>query len=136
MTSPVSNRSVLVVEDEMMVAWMLGAMLVDLGYTVVGTAARVDQALKMIETLPMIDAVVLDITLNGQKSYPVADALIARGIPFVFSTGYNKDNLPEIYQSLPILQKPYGDSELAAALIKLLPPGDSEQPTSPIPAVL
>ena len=136
MTGPVASRSVLVVEDEMMVAWMLGAMLVALGYTVAGTAARVDQALDMIATLTKLDAVILDITLNGQKSYPVADALIAKGIPFIFSTGHNKDSLPEIYQSFPILQKPYGDSELAAALAKLLPPGDAEQPASPIPAAL
>jgi hypothetical protein len=38
---------------------------------------------------------VLDVNLKGQKSYPIADALAARGVPFVFSTGYNKDSLPK-----------------------------------------
>ena len=93
MTSPLSGRRVLVVEDETMVAWLLEDMLADLGCAVVGPAARVNQALAMLDA-EAIDAAVLDVNLNGQMSYPVADALAARGVPFVFSTGYNKDSLP------------------------------------------
>src|SRR4051794_22900016 len=86
---PLSGRRVLVVEDEMIVAWLLQDMLADLGCAVVGPAARVSQALAMIDA-EAIDAAVLDVNLNGQKSYPVADALAARGMPFVFSTGYGR----------------------------------------------
>jgi CheY-like chemotaxis protein len=93
MTCPLSGRRVLVVEDETMVAWLLEDMLADLGCAVVGPAAHVNQALAMLDA-EALDAAVLDINLNGQKSYPVADALAARGVPFVFSTGYNKDSLP------------------------------------------
>jgi len=117
--SPLSGRRVLVVEDEMIVAWLLQDMLADLGCAVVGPAARASQALAMIDA-EAIDAAVLDVNLNGQKSYPVADALAARGMPFVFSTGYETESLPNDYQSLPLLQKPFRRSELGDTLAKLL----------------
>lgn len=121
MTSPLSGRRVLVVEDEMIVAWLLEDMLADLGCAVVGPAARVNQALAMLDA-EAIDAAVLDVNLNGQMSYPVADALAARGVPFVFSTGYNKDSLPNSYQSFLVLQKPFDRLKLGVTLAKLLPP--------------
>lgn len=122
MNSGLSGRRVLVVEDEVMVAWTLEDMLAELGCTVVGPAARVDQALAMIEA-EAVDAVVLDVNLNGEKSYPVADALAARGVPFVFSTGYNKNDLHTGYLGFPMLQKPFERSQLGDALAKLLTPG-------------
>jgi two-component sensor histidine kinase len=122
MNSGLSGRRVLVVEDEVMVAWTLEDMLAELGCTVVGPAARVDQALAMIEA-EAVDAVVLDVNLNGEKSYPVADALAARGVPFVFSTGYNKNNLHTGCLGFPMLQKPFERSQLGDALAKLLTPG-------------
>src|SRR3954452_18857806 len=118
---PLSGRRVLVVEDEMIVAWLLQDMLADLGCAVVGPAARVTQALAMIDA-EAIDAAVLDVNLNGQKSYPVADALAARGVPFVFSTGYVTESLPNEYQSLRLLQKPFKRSELGDTLAQLLTP--------------
>jgi hypothetical protein len=65
---------------------------------------------------------VLDVHLNGQMSYPIADALAARGVPFVFSTGYDKDALLDGYRIFPVLQKPIQRSELSDALAKLLTP--------------
>jgi CheY-like chemotaxis protein len=121
MNSPFSGRRVLVVEDEMIVAWLLEDMLADLGCAVVGPAARVNQALAMIDA-EAIDVAVLDVNLNGQMSYPIADALAARGVPFVFSTGYDKDRLPERYRTVQVLQKLYHQSELSDALAKLLRP--------------
>jgi CheY-like chemotaxis protein len=121
MNSAFSGRRVLVVEDEMIVAWLLEGMLADLGCAVVGPAARVNQALAMIDA-EAIDVAVLDINLNGQMSYPIADALAARGVPFVFSTGYDKDSLLGGYQTFPVLQKPFHRSELGDTLAKLLTP--------------
>jgi CheY-like chemotaxis protein len=116
-----SGRRVLVVEDEMMVAWLLEDMLGDLGYAVVGPASRVNQALALLDA-EAIDAAVLDVNLNGQKSYPVAAALAARHVPFVFSTGYHKDSLTDGYKGFPALQKPIERAKLAEALAKLLTP--------------
>ena len=121
MNSPFSDRRVLLVEDEMFVAWLLEDMLADLGCAVVGPASSVNQALAMIDA-EAIDAAVLDVNLNGQMSYPVADALAARGVPFVISTGYDKDTLPDDYRTFPVLQKPIQRSELSDALAKLLTP--------------
>jgi hypothetical protein len=67
----------------------------------------------------------LDVNLNGQLSYPVADALAARGVPFVFSTGYHKDRLLDRYRIFPALQKPFHLSELTDVLAKLLTPKES-----------
>jgi CheY-like chemotaxis protein len=117
---PLSGRRVLVVEDEMLVAMLLEDMLADLGCTVVGPAARVEQALAMIETAASLDAAVLDLNINGQKSYPVADALVAGGVPFVFATGYGPHSLMSGYSWFPLLQKPFKRLELGKALMKLL----------------
>jgi CheY-like chemotaxis protein len=121
MNSPFSGRRVLLVEDEMIVAWLLEDMLADLGCAVVGPAANVHQALAMIDA-EAIDAAVLDVNLNGKMSYPIADALAARGVPFVFSTGYDKDSLLDGYRTFPVLQKPFHRSELVDTLAKLLTP--------------
>ena len=64
----------------------------------------------------------LDVNLKGEMSHPVADALAARGVPFVFSTGYHKDSLPDRYRTFPARQKPFHVVELADILTKLLTP--------------
>jgi CheY-like chemotaxis protein len=117
--NPLSGRRVLVVEDEMIVSWLLQDLLADLGCEVVGPAARVDQALAIIDA-EALDAVLLDLNLNGQMSYPVADALVARGVPFVFATGHAKDRLLDGYQAFPVLLKPFHRLEVGDVLAKLL----------------
>jgi len=121
MNSPISGRRVLVVEDEMMVSWLLEDMLAELGCLVVGPAARVDKALAMIGA-EAIDVAVLDVNLNGEMSYPIADALTAHCVPFVFVTGYDKDRMLEGYRNCPVLQKPFHRVELTDMLAKLLTP--------------
>jgi DNA-binding NtrC family response regulator len=121
MSISLSGCRVLVVEDEVMVSWALEDMLAGLGCEVVGPAARVNQGLELVAA-GCIDAAVLDVNLNGQKSYPIADALTARGVPFVFSTGYNNDSMPEEYKHFRMLQKPYNRLKLGKTLEKLLMP--------------
>jgi CheY-like chemotaxis protein len=121
MSSPFSSCKVLVVEDERFVVWFLEDMLAELACMVVGPASTVNQALAMIDA-EAIDAAVLDVNLNGQMSYPIADTLAARGVPFVFSTGYDKDTLLDGYRTFPVLQKPFHRSELSDTLAKLLTP--------------
>lgn len=119
MSKRLLGRRVLVVEDEVMVSWILEDMLAELGCQVVGPAARVEQALAMVDAETM-DLAVLDVNLNGQKSFPVADALVARGVPFVFSTGYDIAGVPDAYRVFPMLQKPYERAYLATALERLV----------------
>lgn len=119
MYNPLCDRRILVVEDEMLVAALLQDMLAELGCVVIGPAATVDEALARIET-DALDAAVLDVNLGGQMSYPVADALLARHVPFVLSTGYPSSRLQEGYRSFPALQKPYHVSELRDALADVL----------------
>jgi CheY-like chemotaxis protein len=121
MDDRLASRRVLIVEDEPMVAWLLNDMLVDFGCVVVGAADRVAEALAMIEAQP-IDAAVLDVNLRGQMSYPVADVLTARGVPFVFTTGYARDRLLEAYRAFPYLLKPYHRLAMRDALLGLLSP--------------
>ncbi len=113
------GRRILLVEDELLVAWMLEDMLANRGCIVVGPAACVDQALELIEA-EIVDAAVLDVSLDHELSYPIADVLVARGIPFLFSTGYDQDRLREDYRSFPMLQKPFHPTELVEVLAALL----------------
>ena len=116
-----AGRSILVVEDEMLVLLNVEDMLADLGCTAVCAAANSDQALALIDAQDF-DLAMVDVNLDGRKSYAVADALAARGVPFVFSTGYSGESLDEGYRDHPVLGKPYRDVELANALTGLLRP--------------
>ena len=97
-------KRVLVVEDEVMIRMMLEDMLGELGYIVAGEAARIEEALEATKNADF-DLAILDANLNGQPVSPVADALIARGTPFVFATGYGE--VPEPYRGRPMLTKPF-----------------------------
>jgi CheY-like chemotaxis protein len=116
-----SGRRVLVVEDEMFVLTLIESMLADLGCEAVSAAATVDQALALIDA-EVFDAAVLDVNLSGQKSFPVAEALAARGVPFAFSTGYGSLG-KDCYEDRPLLKKPFRDQELVGVFARLLPEG-------------
>lgn len=122
---PLPRCRVLLVEDEAIVCMVLEDMLADLGCEVVGTAARLDEALSLART-ESFDAAVLDVNLDGKKSYPVADVLLERGTPFLFSTGYDK--LQNGYDGLPRLQKPFRLKELASTLAAVLRGGRPSVP--------
>ncbi len=111
-----SGRRVLLVEDEMIIAMLLEDMLDDLGCCVVATASRPAQALAVIESADLIEAAVLDLNLDGQMSFGVADALAERGIPFLFATGYGDAGLTERHRGRPVLQKPFQRDDLGRTL--------------------
>jgi CheY-like chemotaxis protein len=90
-------------------------MLLDMGCEIVGPAGRLAAA-KDLATTERLDLAVLDVNLAGQPIYPVAEALAARGIPFVFSTGYGSAGIEEPYRGRPVLQKPFAQRELERAL--------------------
>jgi CheY-like chemotaxis protein len=112
-----ANLSVLVLEDEMMVAMLLEDMLGDLGCRVVGPVATVDAALAKLRAHP-VDAALLDVNLSyGQSGYPVAEELTVRNIPFAFVTGYGAGTLHPDYRNRPTLQKPFYTSALVDVLV-------------------
>jgi CheY-like chemotaxis protein len=109
---------VLVVEDEMMVSMLIEDMLTDLGCTVVGPAARLDEAMELAAK-GGIDCAVLDVNLGGQPIFPLADALRERGLPFAFATGYGDAGVREVDTGTPLLQTPVRAGDLAKVLGEL-----------------
>jgi CheY-like chemotaxis protein len=99
-------KRVLVVEDELMIRMLLEDMLGELGYTVAAEAAHLDEALEATRSADF-DLAILDVNLDGQPISPVVEALVARGTPFVFATGYGERGLPEPYRGRPTLKKPF-----------------------------
>jgi|SRR6185312_2053826 len=106
---------VLVVEDEMLVALLLQEMLAVFGCAVVGPVGRLQKAIDMAKR-EALDLAILDVNINGREVYPVAEVLAARGIPFVFATGYGKGGLRPTYRDCPTLQKPFREYELRMAV--------------------
>ncbi|MBK8210374.1 MAG: response regulator [Rhodospirillales bacterium] len=111
-----SGRRVLVVEDEYMVAADIARALEDDGANVAGPAGSIQEALELIAAESRIDGAVLDINLRGQLAYPIADALRARGVPFIFATGYDARIIPEAYADAPRVEKPVNISVIARLL--------------------
>jgi CheY-like chemotaxis protein len=115
-----AKRRVLVVEDEMLIGMLLEDMLTDLGHEVAAIVPRLKEALAAVER-ETYDLAVLDVHLHGESAFPVAEALIAKGIPFVFATGYGERGLPENYRGRPVLQKPFAKDDLERVMQTLLP---------------
>ena len=113
-----AGKRVLVVEDEGVVAMVLEDYLLELGYAVAGVAARLELGLQLAQEAA-IDLAILDVNLAGKLSYPIAQLLHARGIPFLFATGYGTAGRPDEFRDIPTLTKPYGIDDLARALLKI-----------------
>lgn len=101
---------ILIVEDEMLIAFPLEAMLVDLGHEVVGIAGRLDEALDMVRATEF-DVAVLDLKLGSELTFPVADLLIEMEKKFIFSTGFGEADVGGRYTQ-PVLKKPYNEARL------------------------
>jgi CheY-like chemotaxis protein len=109
------TKRVLIVEDELMIRMLLADMLSELGLSIAAEAARLDEALEAARNAEL-DVAILDVNLGGEPICPVADALGARGIPFVFATGYGERALPAKHQDRPTLKKPFQLENLRRAL--------------------
>jgi CheY-like chemotaxis protein len=112
------QRRVLVVEDEMLVAMLLTDTLDELGYAVVGPCARLRDALEKVEN-ETFDAALLDVNLNGENVYSLAETLKQRGIPFAFATGYAERDLPPPWNTALTIMKPFRRDDLSALLDSL-----------------
>jgi CheY-like chemotaxis protein len=114
-TGVLSGRRILVVEDDYLIATDLARSLEDLGAAVLGPAGSVKDALALLAGVT-IDAAVLDINLGTEKVFPLADTLLSRRVPFVFTTGYDRWIIPSTYAGVPRLEKPID----TRALVRLL----------------
>ncbi|MFN3837745.1 MAG: response regulator [Brevundimonas sp.] len=120
MTQPLTGRRVLVVEDESLVAMLIETILEDMDCIPVGPAASIDEGLRLLADTQDLDAALLDVNVAGQQIFPVADALKARGVPFVFSTGYGEGGLPDEWRGQPTVQKPFTEAAIRDALMKAM----------------
>jgi PAS domain S-box-containing protein len=99
------SHRMLIAEDEALVAIMMEDIALEFGWSVVGPFARTADALAAAKAEP-VDAAILDVSLNGELVYPVADVLAGRGVPFVFTTGYGAESIDRRFAHIPVLQKP------------------------------
>ncbi len=111
----------LLVEDEVLLALELCDQLTALGWRIVGPAATLDEALRLIADGAMPDLAMLDINLRGQSVYPLADLLQRASVPFLFCTGYEQIDEPERYSASPVVRKPVNIGQLAEELHRLRP---------------
>src|SRR3954468_13230999 len=98
-TNLFQGRRILVVEDDYLVVEEMVQELQASGADVVGPIANLPKAFERLEKVPDISGAVLDINLQGEEVYPLADELTRRGIPFVFATAYDETALPSSYRS-------------------------------------
>ncbi|OOG59696.1 response regulator [Rhodanobacter sp. C03] len=113
-----SKPCVLVVEDEPMVAMLLEDLLDAAGYRVL-IAERLDDGLLLAKS-EAIDVAILDVSLGKTDSFPIADALLSRNIPFLFASGHGRESIPERFDRADVLQKPYDMQAIKLALEKLV----------------
>jgi DNA-binding response OmpR family regulator len=106
---------VLVVEDEMTIALFIEDMLNELGHEVVGLAMRLSPALILARD-STIDFAILDVNLDGKRSFSVAEILEDRGVPFAFATGYGPSGIDPRFKNHPVLRKPFEISALETVL--------------------
>ena len=117
--SSAASPRVLVVEDEYLIRMLLEDMLADLGYDVAAAVGTIAEASEFAAHGDF-NAAILDVNLDGQEVYPVAEILAKRGLPFVFVTGYGERSLNEPYRDRPALQKPFQAEQLKALLAALI----------------
>jgi CheY-like chemotaxis protein len=108
---------ILIVEDEMTIALLLEEMVEDLGHEVAGLAMRLPEGLQLARTRAL-DLAILDVNLDGHMSYPIAEVLAARGVPYVFATGYGAAGIEPHYRDRVIIKKPYELSDVGGAIAR------------------
>ncbi|MHC9419883.1 response regulator [Sphingomonas citri] len=118
---------ILVVEDEYLLADELAIELSELGATVLGPAPNVLTALRLLNDGGALNGAVLDTNLGGEPAFPVADRLIAKGVPIIFTTGYDAEAMSERFRNVPRCEKPFSIARMTAAMVKAFKP----EPTLP-----
>ena len=110
-----TGRSILVVEDEPLIAMMLEDFLETLGHNIAASCDNLSDALDKAE-MDGFDVAILDVNLKGESVWPVAEQLSQRGIPFVIASGGHVEPPPASFADAPLLEKPYTIDRIAPVL--------------------
>jgi len=121
-----SERRILVVDDEPLIASFIADWLVELEYAIAGPVYSAPEALQLAEQMP-IDAAFLDVTLGSGDSFALAETLLAKGVAVAFITGRDAQSLPEKLRGTPILGKPF-DFEAMKVLLDGMLAGSGIKP--------
>lgn len=114
------GHRVLLVEDSLIIALDAEDIVMRLGADEVSTAASVEAALDLLSATPPSLAI-LDVNLGSTNSFPIADELLKRDIPFIFATGYGEQGqFPDVHRGRNVVQKPYTTENLAKALVEIV----------------
>lgn len=113
-----SNLNILIVEDEYLIARDLAETVSSWGASILGPCGSVDRAVSLLDG--QVDAALLDINLQGQSVYQLADILLERNIPVIFVTGYDAGNIPAKYRNIPHCEKPMTLARIKTILMKVL----------------
>ncbi|MDP3736744.1 MAG: response regulator [Hyphomonadaceae bacterium] len=107
-----TSLRVMIVEDEPLIAMAMQMLVEDEGGEPLGPHATVAPAVAMVESGEAIDAALLDCNLGKESSWPIADALVARGIPFAFTSGQGPKDIAERFARRPVFAKPVDEEKL------------------------
>lgn len=117
---PLQGSRILVVEDEYFLAADIQEALTAAGADVVGPVATVDEAAALLASAGTIDLAILDINIQGEPIFPIADRLRSDGVPFAFATGFDQWLIPERFENVPHMEKPQKASSIVAQMASLL----------------
>jgi CheY-like chemotaxis protein len=115
-----TGKRIFIVEDEAILLCDLEDIVSHLGYDLAGSATSLDEAMHKLTTHPKPDVALLDLNLNGTPSDPIADHLIAAGVPILFVSGYGRRGLAARFSQCHVLQKPYDEIKPENALNRVL----------------
>ncbi len=117
--TPLDGLQVLIVEDETLVAMLIEEYLLELGCEIAFSASRVGKAMRGLQTCG-IDVAILDVNVAGESISQLVETLVQRGIPFIFASGYGARGVDPRWSRSPVLQKPFTEADLRAALLASL----------------
>lgn len=118
MAGRLSGKRVLVIEDEYYIAADLQRVLDNEGAIVIGPSGHLDDGLAL--AAEVLDAALLDVNLHGQPSFAIADRLLVARVPYTFITGYDSWAIPEDYQAVPRLTKPFVMTKVVEAVERMV----------------
>jgi CheY-like chemotaxis protein len=112
------GQRILVVEDNYVMTLDLSQMVEELGGAVIGPVGRLAEGFELAQS-DGLSAAILDVNLDGEDTYSLADGLLAARVPVIFATGYDPNNMPERFADLPRIPKPFSARSVEKAVRKI-----------------